>query len=47
MAGVAAKCFPRLGPVFTALALWLTVALTAASGAIYLWRNRRIYLDDV
>ncbi|HTA94788.1 MAG TPA: CDP-diacylglycerol--glycerol-3-phosphate 3-phosphatidyltransferase [Verrucomicrobiae bacterium] len=32
---------------FTEIALWLTVALTAASGMIYLWRNREIYLSDV
>jgi CDP-diacylglycerol---glycerol-3-phosphate 3-phosphatidyltransferase len=34
------------GP-FTEIALWLTVALTAASGLIYLWRNREIYLSDM
>jgi len=33
--------------LFTEIALWLTVALTAASGMIYLWRNREIYLSDV
>jgi len=27
--------------------LWLTVLLTAASGALYLWRNRALYLDDM
>jgi CDP-diacylglycerol--glycerol-3-phosphate 3-phosphatidyltransferase len=27
--------------------LWLTVFLTAASGAIYLWRNRRLFMDDL
>jgi hypothetical protein len=27
--------------------LWVTVALTAASGLIYLWRNRVIYLSDM
>ena len=32
---------------FTEFALWLTVVLTAASGLIYLWRNREIYLSDV
>ena len=26
--------------------LWLTVALTLASGVIYLWRNRLLYLED-
>jgi hypothetical protein len=34
-------------PFFALLALWLTVLLTLASGAIYLWRNREIYLADV
>ena len=32
---------------FAEIALWLTVVLTAASGLIYLWRNREIYLSDV
>jgi CDP-diacylglycerol--glycerol-3-phosphate 3-phosphatidyltransferase len=32
---------------FTEIALWLTVVLTAASGLIYLWRNREIYLSDM
>jgi CDP-diacylglycerol---glycerol-3-phosphate 3-phosphatidyltransferase len=32
---------------FTEIMLWLTVALTVASGVIYLWRNREIYLSDV
>jgi len=31
---------------FALAMLWLTVALTAASGVIYLWRNRAIYLSD-
>ena len=34
-------------PTFAEVMLWLTVVLTAASGIIYLWRNRRIYLDDM
>jgi CDP-diacylglycerol--glycerol-3-phosphate 3-phosphatidyltransferase len=34
-------------PQFTEVALWLTVALTATSGLIYLWRNREIYLSDM
>ena len=34
-------------PTFTEVMLWLTVVLTAASGVIYLWRNRQIYLDDM
>ena len=33
-------------PQFAEIALWLTVVLTAVSGGIYLWRNRRIYLDE-
>ncbi len=34
-------------PQFTIIMLWVTVALTALSGMIYLWRNRALYLDDV
>jgi CDP-diacylglycerol--glycerol-3-phosphate 3-phosphatidyltransferase len=34
-------------PEFAKIMLWVTVALTAASGLIYLWRNREIYLRDV
>ena len=34
-------------PVFALLTLWLTVVLTATSGALYLWRNRQIYLNDM
>ncbi|MEY4918723.1 MAG: CDP-diacylglycerol--glycerol-3-phosphate 3-phosphatidyltransferase [Verrucomicrobiota bacterium] len=34
-------------PLFAEIMLWITVVLTAASGLIYLWRNREIYLDDV
>jgi CDP-diacylglycerol--glycerol-3-phosphate 3-phosphatidyltransferase len=32
---------------FTALSLDLAVLLTFSSGAIYLWRNRRLYLADL
>ncbi len=32
---------------FAEVMLWLTVGLTLASGVIYLWRNRRLYLDEV
>ena len=32
---------------FAEIMLWLTVALTAMSGLIYLWRNRAIYLSDM
>ena len=35
--------FPR----FAEFMLWLTVALTAISGGIYLWRNRALYLNDM
>ena len=31
---------------FAPLSLWLAVILTFTSGAIYLWRNRRLYLAD-
>lgn len=41
------NCFMGWSPLFTKISLWLTVSLTALSGGIYLWRNRRIYLDDV
>lgn len=34
-------------PTFALLALWVTVALTATSGALYLWRNRAIYLSEL
>ncbi|MGD0744302.1 MAG: CDP-diacylglycerol--glycerol-3-phosphate 3-phosphatidyltransferase [Verrucomicrobiota bacterium] len=34
-------------PVFAEIMLWVTVALTVASGAIYLWRNRAVYLSEV
>jgi CDP-diacylglycerol--glycerol-3-phosphate 3-phosphatidyltransferase len=41
------KFFQGWSVPFTEFVLWLTVALTAASGLIYLWRNREIYLSDV
>jgi CDP-diacylglycerol--glycerol-3-phosphate 3-phosphatidyltransferase len=34
-------------PAFAEVMLWVTVALTVASGGIYLWRNRAIYLSEV
>ena len=34
-------------PPFAEVALWVTVALTATSGLIYLWRNRAMYLNDM
>jgi phosphatidylglycerophosphate synthase len=34
-------------PMFAEIMLWVTVVLTAASGGIYLWRNRNLYLEDI
>jgi CDP-diacylglycerol--glycerol-3-phosphate 3-phosphatidyltransferase len=34
-------------PPFADIMLWVAVALTVASGAIYLWRNRAIYMNDM
>ena len=34
-------------PGFAQLALWVTVVLTTTSGAMYLWRNRELYLRDL
>jgi len=34
-------------PTFALVMLWLTVILTLASGVIYLWKNRGIYLADM
>jgi CDP-diacylglycerol---glycerol-3-phosphate 3-phosphatidyltransferase len=34
-------------PAFTKIALWVSVVLTASSGTLYLWRNRRLYLEDM
>lgn len=43
--------FPILGRPwidrFTPLSLWVTVLLTLSSGCLYLWRNRRLYLNDM
>lgn len=44
-----ANVFELLKPWWSAVAtvlLWVAVVLTAFSGAIYLWRNRRIYLSE-
>jgi CDP-diacylglycerol--glycerol-3-phosphate 3-phosphatidyltransferase len=43
----AAPIFNPWVPSFAKVAIWLSVALTAFSGALYLWRNREIYLTDV
>jgi hypothetical protein len=32
---------------FAELSKWITVLLTLFSGAVYLWRNRKLYLDDL
>jgi len=34
-------------PEFTELTKWVTIILTFTSGLLYLWRNRRLYLDDL
>jgi hypothetical protein len=34
-------------PTFAYIMLWVTVALTAFSGIIYLWGNRKLYLEDM
>ena len=41
------RLFQGWGPVFTEIALLMTVVLTVSSGLIYLWRNRTIYLSDM
>ncbi len=41
------KFFLSWVPLFAGIMLWVAVALTAASGALYLWRNRAIYMSDV
>jgi CDP-diacylglycerol--glycerol-3-phosphate 3-phosphatidyltransferase len=32
---------------FASVSLWVAVVLTLASGLIYLWRNRALYLSDL
>jgi CDP-diacylglycerol---glycerol-3-phosphate 3-phosphatidyltransferase len=32
---------------FTTLSVWVAIILTLISGTIYLWRNRRLYLQDL
>ena len=41
------KFFLSWVPLFAGIMLWVAVALTAASGAIYLWRNRAMFMDDL
>jgi len=45
--GALKNLFTGWVPAFAETMLWVTVALTVASGAIYLWRNRHLYLDDM
>ena len=45
--GWAIAVFRPWVPQFTRVAIWVTVALTFTSGALYLWRNRHLYLDDL
>jgi len=40
-------CLKPWLPWFATIALWLTVLLTFTSGALYLWRNRELYLRDM
>ena len=40
------KFFLSWVPLFAEITLWLAVALTAVSGALYLWRNRAIYMNE-
>jgi len=32
---------------FMEISIWIAVVLTFTSGAIYLWKNRRLYLDEM
>lgn len=45
-AGLQQVFTPWVAP-FAKIMLWISVALTAASGLIYLWRNRALYLSDM
>ena len=40
-------CIKPWLPWFARVALWVTVVLTFTSGALYLWRNRQLYLQDM
>ena len=40
-------CLTPWLPWFARIALWVTVLLTFTSGALYLWRNRQLYLSDM
>jgi CDP-diacylglycerol---glycerol-3-phosphate 3-phosphatidyltransferase len=34
-------------PKFATITTWIAVLLTAYSGIVYLWKNRKFYLDDL
>ncbi|MDX1953553.1 MAG: CDP-diacylglycerol--glycerol-3-phosphate 3-phosphatidyltransferase [Verrucomicrobiota bacterium] len=44
--GMVGSLFSPWVPLFAKISLWITVALTALSGLLYLWKNREIYLND-
>lgn len=41
------RLFDLWVPLFTTLSQWVAVFLTFISGALYLWRNRQLYLSDL
>lgn len=45
--GWARTFFDPWAPTFTIVAIWASVALTAISGGLYLWKNRTLYLSDL
>jgi CDP-diacylglycerol--glycerol-3-phosphate 3-phosphatidyltransferase len=44
--GWAHSVFDWWVPYFTKFSEWVSVILTGTSGAIYLWRNRDLYMSD-
>lgn len=44
--GWAVTVFGSWVPAFAELAKWVAVVLTFISGALYLWRNRELYMSD-
>jgi CDP-diacylglycerol--glycerol-3-phosphate 3-phosphatidyltransferase len=45
--GDGALLFKPWVPLLARISLWVTVILTFTSGALYLWRNRQLYLHDL
>ena len=43
----AGQVFEPWVPALARISLWVTVILTFTSGALYLWRNRHLYLKDL